>query len=208
MLAGIVMAILSAITLLGCAVAAARTPPHGRGIPALAFLLSLGIGALTVVGGLMTENLMGGVLRGGLYVLMGALAAAALRSESKPSAGRAAGVVAAIALPVLVAGAEVASMSGGIGDVFTAIAYADVSTKAIIAEQGMALVAQQQTLALVSVVLGLLLAAAASLRSLEGSLRDAGIICALLYALLLPLWVSADPSALLDSLVARATSVE
>jgi hypothetical protein len=99
-------------------------------------------------------------------------------------------------------------MSVDFHHVFTAIAVAGPADKAAIGEHGLAQIAQQHRLALVSIVLGLVLAVAAALRSLEGSLRDAGIIGALIYALLLPLWLSADNMALMEHLTSRVAAVE
>ena len=208
LMSGGVVTILASITLLGCAVAGARGGPRGKGVPIAVVLLSLLISALVVTGGVLTDNLIGAMMRGGLYLLGGILTAAALLNTDKDSAGMQAGASAALALPMLVAGAEVFSMASAGRQAFEVVAYASAETKGPLLMQGLELVKQQEVLALAAVGFAVVVAIIGAVRTLEGSLRDVGIVCALAYCLLTPLWLSVDATLAFEALIQTFTALE
>lgn len=203
-LTGGIAAALAGLTLVGCAIVGVRQKPRGKGIPAVVLVLTLLICAVVVAGGVSTGSVGTAAIRSLLYLFAGTLTAAALLSTDKTQSGTNAGSLAAIAFVVLIAGAEICSICvAGIFN-FEAIARAGMIEKGTLATEWINVMAQQESFALGALAVAMVIAIAGATRSLEGSLRDVGVACALLYCLCAPLWLMTNGE---NSLVAFAKTL-
>lgn len=189
MLCGTVAAILSVFTLFGCAIAVARQKPFGVKLPITTLILTVLICFTIFAGGAFTQNI-GAALRGLLYLMCGTLVAVSLLSKDKASSGAHAGTLATVAFPIAIAGAEICSMAMASFANFEAIAHAPQIDQPWLTAEWIDGRTTQTHFALGALALSVPITIIGTTRTLEGSLRDVGVICALLYSLCAPTWLT------------------
>jgi len=207
LLAGAAVVLPGLLLMLACAAAGAMRGPRRAGLPALAATLTIAIAAVTLTGGLLSEQVMSGAIRSGIYLLGGLLVAVALTGADRSTSGPMAGATAALALPLVVGTAEMSALSMSQILTFEAVAHASAETKSMMLQSGLDWVDRSRIWAHLAMGGATLVA----LAGVAGAWPDAdkspgwlqvavaaGLVLALPFCLAAPVALWLDPTPLLD----------
>ncbi|MBN2800833.1 MAG: hypothetical protein JXX28_16980 [Deltaproteobacteria bacterium] len=134
----VVLALPILLALLLTAVAGVLRGPRRIALPLLALGLTVPLALLPLGGAVLAEGVLSlGLLRAAVYALAGTLVALGLAGKDRGNSAPCAGATGALLLPLLVGPGELAVVSGGLAQVFDAMAYISPESRDALLHRGM-----------------------------------------------------------------------